>query len=65
MKELIKKLFTREKPSQIQEMPIYKSLNAATILVDIMLKQNNVSSNNPIKQPQMIRKKTNQTTINK
>jgi hypothetical protein len=62
MKELIKKLFTRKKPSQTQEVPIYKSLNAATILVNIMLEQNNVSSNNPIKQPQMIRKKTNQTT---
>ena len=44
------------------ESGIYKSLNAATILVNIMLEQNNVSSNNPIKQPQMIRKKTNQTT---
>ena len=62
MKELIKKLFTRKKPSQTQEMPIYKSLNAATILVDIMLEQNNVSSNNPIEQPQMVRKKTHQTT---
>ena len=45
MKELIKKLFTRKKPLQTQEAKIYKSLNAATILVDIMLEQNNVSSN--------------------
>ena len=44
MKQLIKKLFTREKPSQTQE----------TILVDIMLEQNNISGNNPIKQPQMV-----------
>lgn len=33
------------KPAQVQEMPIYKSLNAATILVNIMLEQNNVSVN--------------------
>ena len=45
MKELIKKLFTKKKPSQTQEMPISKSINAATILVNIMLEQNNVSSN--------------------
>lgn len=53
MKELIKKLFTKKKPSQTQETE-YKSLNAATILVNIMLEQNNVSSDNPIKQPQMV-----------
>lgn len=45
MKKLIKKLFTREKPLQTQEAKIYKSLNAATILVNIMLEQNNISSN--------------------
>lgn len=37
--------FDNKKPSQTQEMPIYKSLNAATILVNIMLEQNNVSVN--------------------
>ena len=43
MKELIKKLFTREKPSQTQETKIYKSLNAA-ILTDI-INQTNISGN--------------------
>ena len=35
------------KPAQVQEIgiPIEKSLNAATILVNIMLEQNNVSVN--------------------
>lgn len=42
MKELIKKLFTREKPSQTQETK-YKSLNAA-ILTDI-INQTNISGN--------------------
>ncbi len=37
--------FDNKKPSQTQEHAIHKSLNAATILVNIMLEQNNVSVN--------------------
>ena len=39
--------FDNKKPSQTQKIgiPIEKSLNAATILVNIMLEQNNVSVN--------------------
>ena len=38
---------SNNKPAQVQEIriPIEKSLNAATILVNIMLEQNNVSVN--------------------
>ena len=36
--------FDNKKPSQTQEHAIHKSLNAATLLVNIMLEQNNFSS---------------------